>query len=653
MSTETLKLASEFKLPSEAEWRALVDRALKGADFEKRLVTTTADGLRIAPLYPRRTDAAPICGSTAGRPWRISVRVDHPDAKIASEQALDDLKNGADSLTLVFSGSRSARGFGLTGETVAELERALEGVALDMITVRVDPAPGGRLNAALISALVEKRGLMPSQCAIDFGMDPIGNLAGRGLLAADWPTVAKRIADAAATLKARGFSGPYLTCDVRAYHEAGASEAQELAIALATGVAYLRALTGEGWGAEDASKAISFTVPVDPDQFLGMAKLRALRRLWARIEEASGIVPSSVQINAESSWRMMTKRDPWVNMLRATMSTFIAGVGGADSVTVLPHTLPLGLPDGFARRIARNTQSVLLEESNLWRVADPASGSGAYEALTGELAQAAWKLFQEIESDGGILESLKPGRIQKAIAKVRQAREKDVARRKVQITGTNEFPLLGEGELEVLDVKADPDRGIPKPREGNPDAPFADLVSALSAGKSRNDVMPGPSATLQADPLPSIRIAEPFEALRDKADRYRQANGTYPQVFLASLGPVAAHNARSTWIRNLLAAGGIEALTSDGYASAAEAAKAFKGSGAKAVCVCSSDQVYADIGAETARALKEAGAKRVLLAGRPGELEGALKEAGVDTFVFVGQDMLELLGELQDQLVGS
>ncbi|KUO54313.1 MAG: hypothetical protein APF80_10190 [Alphaproteobacteria bacterium BRH_c36] len=651
MSAETLKLASDFPTPDETQWRELVAKALKGGDFEKRLVSKSADGLAIAPLYSRRRDAAPVSGETAGRRWRISARVDHPDSSEACDQALDDLKNGVDALTLVFPGSLSARGYGMTCETVEDLDAALNGVALEMIALRLDPAPLGRINAALVAALVEKRGLNPTACVIDFGMDPIGNLAHRGVLAADWPTVGKRLADAAQTLGAKGFKGPFLTCDTRPYHEAGASQAQELAVSLATGVAYLRALTDNGLSGAEASKAISFTLAIDPDQFLGMAKIRALRRLWARIEEASGISPQPIRINAETAWRMLTRRDPWVNMLRATMATFIAGVGGADSMTVLPHTLALGLPDAFARRVARNTQSVLLEESNLWRVADPAAGAGGYEALTDELAAAAWALFQEIELKGGMVASLGSGHIQSRIAKVRESRDKDIARRRSAITGTSEFPLLGESGVDVLDVAADFSRGIAAGRDGSRDPAFSDLVGALLQGALRGAVTPGPAATTVAEALPSVRLAAPFEVLRDKAEAHKARTGDYPKVFLASLGPIAAHTARSTWIKNLLAAGGIEALTTEGYASAEQAAAAYKASGAKIACICSSDDIYAELGAGTAMALKEASAGSVLLAGLPGELESALKAAGVDTFVFAGQDMLELLSELQEQLV--
>lgn len=653
MSVEKVKLAAGFEMPTEDDWRDLVAKALKGADFEKRLVSHTADGLKVGPLYERREDAAPVSGLTAGRPWRISARVDHPLSGVASEQALEDLKNGADSLTLVFPGGLSARGYGVACQSVVELDTALAGVDLDMVAVRIDPGPTGRINAALVAALVERRGLKPQDCAIDFGIDPIGNLAHRGRLATDWQSVSRRIADAAAALKSKGFDGPYLTNDLRVYHEAGASEAQELALALATGVAYLRALVECGWSGMDASRALSWTFAVDADQFMGIAKLRAMRRLWARVEEASGIEAGAIRINAESAWRMMTKRDPWVNILRGTMATFAAGIGGADSMTVLPHTQVLGLPDPFARRIARNTQNVLLEESNLWRVTDPSAGAGGYEALTNELAQTAWVLFQQIETEGGIVDGLKAGSVQVRIGAVADARTKEVSLRKAGITGTSEFPLLDGAVVEVLDVAADPQRGLPHGSDGNPELAFADVIAGLAGGKSRAEVTPGPTASLQADPLRSARLAEPFEALRDKADQHRQTSGAPPQVFLASLGMIAAHTTRSTWMKNLLAAGGIEAISSEGFGSAREASEAFKASGARVACVCSSDDVYAEMAEDTAQELKQVGAVRVLLAGRPGKQEPRLKSAGVDSFVFEGQDMVVFLATLQDDLIAD
>ncbi|MEO1206118.1 MAG: methylmalonyl-CoA mutase family protein [Pseudomonadota bacterium] len=643
--------AASFDTPTESDWRALVDKALKGSDFEKRLVSKTADGLRIEPLYARRTGATPIIPEVTGAPWRVSARVDHPDVATASDLALNDLMNGVETLTLVFPGGRSARGFGIGCETVADLDATLKGVDLSMIRLRLDPAPAARIHAALVAALVAKRGDDPAGLDIEFGMNPIGSLTTSGLLPAPWAYMAEKLAEAAADLKKRSFGGPFVTCDTRPYHEAGASDAQELATALAMGVCYLRALTENGIAADEASRMLAFTVAIDADQFAGIAKLRALRRLWARVEEACGVQPSPVRINAETAWRMMSARDPWVNMLRTTMATFAAGIGGADTCTVLPYTSPLGLPDGFARRIARNQQSVLIEESNLWRVADPAAGAGGYEAMTDQLCAAAWSEFQSIESEGGIIGTLTSGTLQARIADMHAKRAQDVATRKAPLTGTSEFPKLDEISVDVLDVSVLPQRGAPSMKAGPPPQTFAEMVEALGQGAARGDVTGTLSPSgVKADVLPSLRLGEAYEALRDASDAHLEATGARPAVFLACLGPIAQHTVRSTWIKNLMAAGGIEAEQHAGFETADAAVDGFKQSGATIACICSSDAIYADMAVSAAGALKAGGAAKVLMAGRPGEAEADLKAAGVDGFVFAGQDMVALLSALQKDL---
>lgn len=644
-------LNQAFSPATEADWRSLVEKALKGADFEKRLVAKTADGIRIQPLYARRDGATAIASQQAGQPWRVSARVDHPQTETASELALNDLTNGVDTLTLVFPGARSSRGFGVACETVDDLDAALKGVDLEMIRLRLDPAPAARIHAAMLTALTAKRGHDPKSLDIEFGMCPIGSLTNTGVLPAPWTYMAEKLSDAAKDLSARGFAGPFLTCDARPYHEAGASEAEELGAALAMGVCYLRALSDNGVATDDARRMLAFTLAIDADQFAGIAKIRALRRLWARIEEACGLEPLPVRINGESAWRMMSARDPWVNMLRTTMATFAAGVGGADTFTVLPYTMPLGLPDGFARRIARNQQTVLIEESNLWRVADPAAGSGGYEALTDEIAAAAWTAFQVIEAEGGIIESLTAGKLQHRIAQTQASRAADIATRKAPLTGVSEFPKLDLSPVDVLDVSDLPKRGAPTMKAGPAPETFAAMVDALAGGAQRNDVTGTASgAGVTADALPSIRQGEAFEALRDASDAHLDANGSRPTVFLAALGKVAQHTARSTWIKNLLAAGGIEAAAQAGFESVEAATDTFKESGLSIVCICSSDDVYAEMAVAAAKTLKAAGASQVLLAGRPGDLEAELKAAGVDGFVFAGQDMITLLSGLQADL---
>ncbi len=637
-----------FGQPSQQDWHALVSKTLKGGDFRRRLVSKTYDGLELEPIYGRDLDAATVAGAGAGRPWGISARVDHPKPADAQCLALADLEGGADGLTLVFAGSAAARGYGLIANTVAELDASLSDVVLDLIRLRLEPSPTGNLNAALVAALVDRRKHDPARMAVNFGLDPIGVLAATGISPTAWPAAGRLLSQTIKALKARDFQGPFVACDTRPFSEAGASEAQELAVALACGVAYARALEANGTTVDEAFRGLSWIIAVDADQFAGMAKLRALRRLWARVEVASSVPPNPIAIHAETAWRMMTSRDPAVNMLRSTIAVFAAATGGADTIMVIPHTLTLGLPDLLARRIARNTQLVLQDETNLWRVADPAAGSGAIEALTGELCEKAWALFQAIEAEGGIVESLNQGAIQARIAVIAQARYKDIASRRNAITGTSEFPNLAEAAASVLAVERDQNRTPAS--AGSSVLGFDELVQRFAAGGARDDVTEARTAATRITQLAAHRLSEPFEALRDAADAWTTGSGRRPRVFLVNLGSLAEFGPRAGWISNLLAAGGIEAVSNDGVLASGEAGAAFAASGATVACICGTDATYDILGEATAMALKSAGASAVLLAGKPGQNEAALSAAGVDQFVFAGQDMIAALSRVHTSL---
>lgn len=626
-----LPFMDAFPLPDTAQWRAAVDKVLKGGDFEKRLVARSADGIRIEPLYAAANPAQRPLRAEAGR-WQVCARVDHPDADEARTLALADLEGGADSLALSFAGAQAARGFGLAAGDVAALDTALDGVMLDLIGLRIDPAPQGRANALMLAALVEKRALPPAGVSIDFGLDPIGLFASTGRLAVSWPETGRDLAETVATLKGQGFAGPFVTADARPYHEAGATEAQELGGALATAIAYLRALEAQGMTLADARDAISFVLVTDTDEFMTIAKFRAARLLWARVQEACGLDPKPMVLNAETSWRALTRRDPWVNMLRATIATFSAGVGGADSLTVLPFTAALGLPDAFARRVARNTQLVLLEEASLWRVVDPAAGAGGFEALTQALCEQAWTKLQDLEREArddmpGIVAALANGHVQGGLARQRAVSAKAIATRREPLTGTSEYPNLTEAPVKVLDV-------------------VTRKVETPSA----------PAGGLKAEPLPSVRLAEPFEALRDRADA-ATVDSQRPQVFLATLGPIADFTARAGFARNLFEAGGLAApighgFYNEGATDTAGLVSAYVASGARLACLCGSDAGYTTDGAAAATALKASGAT-VWLAGRPGELEAALNDAGVTAFIHAGGDVVEALSHAHAIAVAS
>ncbi len=394
--SDDLAFAAEFPAATREQWVALASRVLKGRPFES-LTARTPDGIAVEPLYAREAHDARIA-SRAGR-WQVMARIDHPDPAAANAQALEDLEGGANGLVLVGEGSVGAQGYGLMPDTIA---RVLDGVLLDAgIAIEFDLSPQTKDLPLALVALVKERGIAPASLDVRFGFDPLGASAYNGGFQLPWAQFATLSAKLAADLAVQGFKCALLVADGRVVHGAGGTEAQELAYAIAVAVAYLRALEAHGIALDDARRMIFFRLAADADQFLTIAKFRALRMLWARIEESCGLTPEPVFIAAETAWRMMTRNDPQVNILRTTIATFAAAIGGANSIMVLPFTTACGLPDAFARRVARNTQLVLIEEAGVARVADPSAGTGWSEQLTTDLCAAAWALFQEIERAGG------------------------------------------------------------------------------------------------------------------------------------------------------------------------------------------------------------------------------------------------------------
>ncbi|MFD0343974.1 methylmalonyl-CoA mutase small subunit [Streptomyces sp. NPDC127117] len=612
LPADGLSLAAEFPAPAHEHWQHLVEGVLRksgkeaaGSAAEEALSTTVEDGLITRPLYTSR-DSAPDAGYPGFAPftrgskaegnaaggWDVRQRHTLPDPALLNEAVLADLENGVTSLWLTVGGA--------AGVPVSALAGALDGVYLDLAPVVLDA--GGETDAAATELLriCAERGIDLRSLRGNLGADPFGQSARSGAepdlsAAVHW---ARRCAREFPGLRA-------LAVDALPYHEAGGSAAEELGASLATGVALLRALTGAGLSVEEACGQLEFRYAATADQFLTIAKLRAARRLWSRVAEVCGAAGAQRQ-HAVTSSVMMTRRDPWVNMLRTTLACLGAGVGGADSVTVLPFDHALGLPDAFARRIARNTSTILLEESHLARVIDPAGGSWYVERLTAELADAAWSFFQEIERSGGQAAALGSGMIGERLAATWAARSKDLARRKEPITGVSEFPQLAERAVE---------------REPAPRGPAA---------------APGG--------LPRVRRDEAFEALRARSDAHLAATGQRPKVFLAALGPAAAHTTRASFAANLFQAGGIEPVHNPVSVDATTAADAFRAGGATVACLCSSDALYAEQAEAVTGALRSAGAERVFLAGRPGEY------AGVDEYVFAGSDVVAVLSSLLDRM---
>jgi methylmalonyl-CoA mutase len=633
----TLSLAAEFPPATRDAWRDLVSAVLakSGAakrdgaaadlplqDPERALASRTYDGFDLAPLYtsddvPSDLDAAGLPGQppfvrgasahgAAATGWDVRQCHLDPDPVRLNRALLSDLENGASSVWLVL-GSR--------GLAVTDLSEALHGVYLDLAPIALDAGAETTEAATMLLSIAAQRAVDPAGLRGTLGADPIGLLARTGT-EADLGMLAALVNQVAASPELR-----VAEVDATVYHEAGGSDSDEIAIATAVGVAYLRALTDDGVGLAEALQRMEFRFAVTANQFSSIAKLRAARRLWSRVAELSGAATPGAQPSGQgagaqrqhavTSAAMLTRRDPWVNMLRTTIGCFAAAVGGAETITVLPFDSAIGLSDDFARRIARNTQSVLHDEASLARVIDPAGGSYYAEALTDQLAQVAWEKFTAIERAGGALAALRSGHIPQLLESTRNQREQAIAHRTDVITGVSEFAFVAEPPMTRPPRPAPVDEG------------------AL---------------------LPVIRYAAAYEELRDRSDAEFARTGRRPTVFLAGLGPLVAHSARLGFAANLLQAGGIEAVigTADGASGLDPAALVaqFRASGSTVSCLCSSDRVYADQAAPAARALKAAGAKAVLLVGEPGDRAGSDAESGIDGHVFAGCNALDVLSSV-------
>jgi methylmalonyl-CoA mutase len=611
---EVLELAGEFPAASRAQWRDLVAGVLRKAGHdelpdpvEEALRRTVATGVTVAPLYTAE-DAGdlPVSAGVPGLPpfvrgaragaagvtvaggadadvpggWDVRQRHADPDVAVTREAIAADLENGVSSLWLVL---------GEGAVPVEALGDVLAGVYLDLAPVTVQ---GGPAAAEAFLSLVEGRtDLAPGGC---LGLDPLGLQAATGQ-AQDL----SGLADLARRAQAhRVGSRPALrtvVVDGTVFADAGASAVEELGCAVASGVAYLRALTDGGLSVDEAFGQLEFRFSASADQFTTIAALRAARRLWDRVGEASGAAPEArgQRQHAVTSSVMTTKHDPWVNMLRTTVACFAAGVGGADVVTVQPFDAALGLPDAFARRIARNTQTLLVEEGHLARVLDPAGGSWYVESLTEDLAQAAWAWFTEIERAGGLAAALESGLVGERIGAAWTERAERLAHRTDAITGVSEFP--------------NPTEVLPERR---------------------------PAAAPPAGGLPRVRAAAAFEELRDRVEAVQPR----PQVYLATLGSVARHTARAGFAANLFGAGGLQTPAGDGVEGFAEA-------GTTVACICGTDKDYAAGAADLAAQLRSAGAGQVWLAGSP-----SLGVDGVDGYVYAGCDALDVLTTVLGQL---
>jgi methylmalonyl-CoA mutase len=648
-------IATDFPPADLAAWEA---KARPEDQPDAPLTTPLDDGLAARFLYSRAHELASDPGGSPGTapftrgarrgaaPWEMRQEHGHPDRAVARAQILEDLEGGMSAIALRLEAIH----------TLNDLDDVLDGVYLDLAPVALLAGADTLPAAALLLALHERRGHAADGVAASLGCDPLGTLASTGRLPTTAETALARAGTFAAEVAAGWPSARALRVDTAPYVAAGATPALELALALSTATTYLRACEAAGLSPERAAPRLEFTYNIGADQFLEVAKLRAARRLWARILEACGVEAAQRRSPtvARTSPRMLTAVDPWVNMLRVTTAAFAAVAGGAEGVTATPFDALRQRPGPLGRRIARNTQLILADEAHLAAVADPAGGSWYVESLTDDLARAAWEQLQALEAQGGVLEALRSGALAQRLADDTARRQDDLAHRRRELTGVNAFPLVGDDGLKP---EPEPNRAalaaLDLARQGErkrtPDfTPLRDAdatdrlhqaVRLAAAGAQLDEL----SAALGGDGKPerlahppvAHRDAEPFEALRARA-----ATGD-PRIFLAGVGPLAAHAQASVWARNAF---GVAGIAGD------EGAPEDVPEGALLAAVCAGRKADDDELAAAVTALRDRGARRIYLVQRPA---ADAQRLGADASIAPGDDLLALLTDALDTLAAA
>jgi methylmalonyl-CoA mutase len=703
MIDKEFKLGNEFPRIDFAAWREAVEKEVK-APFEKRMISSTYEGFPLQPLYtedvfPTRGDPSGVpgfppfvrgsspLGTTIGG-WDIRQEHAEPEPAAINADILDDLKNGVTSVVLKFDAAAASghdaddpHAAALSGKggvmihTTEDVRRALDQVQLDVAGAWLEAGGASLPAAALYVAAARQAGISADGLLGSFGADPLGTLVHEGALPVPLDVALTQAADLAGWTAANAPRMTSVLVSTKAYHDAGATSAQDLAFLLATGVEYLRALTAGGLGIDAAAGQISFSIEVGCRFYQGIAKIRAVRLLWNQVIAASGGTDAArrARVHTTTGRRVITARNPMLTILRNTAAAYAGAVGGADAITTVPIDAPDVLSAGQSRRNARNTQLILAEECHLNHVIDPAGGSWYIEWYTRQLAEQAWALFQEIEAQGGMIAAVTSGWVAQKVEAVETKRERDIATRKLAITGISEHANVGEGHLHHTPGK-DPAalraaaadalagwRSTHAPEDALArlaDAAASGGVTALAIeaaaagatiGQLAAALVPPGSEPARITPLAVHPFDEAYEHLRDAADDFEEKHGHRPRVFLAGFGSIAQQIGRKTFANSFFQAGGFDVIAREGNFTTDQAAAEFAASGAKIAVICSTDKLYAAGVAELAPKLKAAGARTVVLAGHPGAEETNYRAAGVDTFIFLKSNVLEILTKLLQQ----
>ena len=694
------KLLTEFAAPTYEQWLELVEQQLKGAPFEKKLVTQSTEGLAIQPIYQRQDgldSSLPLPGEfpfirgtnasgLISRGWEVSQQYLYAEPSEWNQAVLYDLSNGLTSISLTLDEAGKAGldpdqakkgqvgNQGLSVHNKADLARAFAGMDLSQTSLMVHPGEAILPFFSLLMAYCSEHNIAKKDLQGAMVVDPLAILASNGDLKRSSNQIYDEVASCTRWAASENLGIKTIGIDLGPYAESGANAAQELALAMAGAVETLREMQTRDLSLDLTASNICFFVTVGSDFFKNIAKLRALRGLWARVVSACGGTASSQKttLHVNTLRYNKTVTDPYVNLLRATTEAYSGILGGCDSLAVAPFDEPFGLPDEFSRRVSRNIQYILKEECQGSKVIDPAGGSWFVEQLTDQLAEKAWLLFQEIEKQGGLRQTLQNGFVQESIKATAAKREVETAQRKNIIVGTNMFPNLEE---EMLPSRLPDYEALFKKRSTEATQHKKELGEALEANKTLgndpsaeavtkaiqlaekgltlgllNAALQQKTTNLQVKPLNIHRVSGEYEQLREKAQQYKQKHGTFPPVFLANMGPVSQHKARADFAAAFLQPGGFLVLGEQSFDSVEAAAQATLESQAKIVVICSTDNTYPDLVPPFVKEVKLANPDiTVAIAGYPKEQVDSFREAGVDAFIHLKANNLQCLKTFQDK----
>lgn len=704
---------NEFEQPTREQWKNEAVAALKGAPFDKIMYTTTYEGLTIEPMYHAEDlEGLPHLDSKPGfppfvrgtkpngfvnEPWKISQELTQSLPEEFNTEARFDIARGQTGLTMVLDrpsrlGSEPAvasaeevGNHGLSLSSLADLKLAISGIDLEKTDLLCYSGAVSLPLIAMLAAAIEDDGKNMAALKNCIGCDPLGELASDGRLEVSikaaydsmYQTIAWSLKHAPRLRTVFILGHPY--------HNAGASSTQEVAFALATAAEYLREMITRGLTVDEVAPRMRFGFSLGSNFFMEIAKLRAARMLWSKVVSAFGGNEESqkMSIHGRSSAFNKTVLDPYVNMLRITSEGFSGAVGGADSMHLAPFDEPIRTPDRFSRRIARNVQIMLQEESNFTIPIDLGGGSYYIEKLTAEFAGNVWNMFRDIEKNGGMTAALVAGTPQALSVATAAKRSESIEHRHDMILGTNMYANLSEKRIEtpVMDhdaLKRLRAAAVADYRKQHVHLSLAGQLSAFEhsfsdAGSNAVDaaivairegallsdisevIADLDSARISVIPLNIFRAAEPFEKLRKMAELHYETTGTRPRVFLANMGPVAQHKPRADFSAAFFETAGFEILGSTGFASTEEAAEAAIASGVDIIVICSTDVTYPEyVPVVAARVKADRPDATLLVAGRQApEVESAFLAAGVDGFIHAKANCYEINRKLQEKYVGE